>query len=278
MDKIKNQDVLKTCQDTVNLVYGQEKIDLKHHKWIQKTITLIENGKIRVARKQNNKWIINEWVKKAILLYFKIQEIQTIEIGPFEFHDKIPLKNDFKNKNIRVVPHAIVRYGSFVNKNVVLMPSYVNIGAYIDSGTMIDTWATIGSCAQIGKNVHISGGVGIGGVLEPIQSSPVIIEDNCFIGSRCIIVEGVKINKEAVIGAGVVLTSSTKIIDVSGSKKVYYHAEIPERSVVIPGTYKKEFKAGEFFVPCALIIGKRKESTNKKTSLNAVLRDFEIST
>ena len=278
MNEIKNQDVLKTCQDTVNLVYGQEKIDLKHHKWVQKTITLIEKGAIRVARKQNNKWIINEWVKKAILLYFKIQEIQTIEIGPFEFHDKIPLKNDFKNKNIRVVPHAIVRYGSFVNKNVVLMPSYVNIGAYIDSGTMIDTWATIGSCAQIGKNVHISGGVGIGGVLEPIQSSPVIIEDNCFIGSRCIIVEGVKINKEAVIGAGVVLTSSTKIIDVSGSKKIYYHAEIPERSVVIPGTYKKEFKAGEFSVPCALIIGKRKESTNKKTSLNAVLRDFEIST
>ena len=278
MDKIKNQDVLKTCQDTVNLVYSQEKIDLKDHKWIQKTITLIENGKIRVAKKQNNKWIINEWVKKAILLYFKIQEIQTIEIGPFEFHDKIPLKKDFKNKHIRVVPHAIVRYGSFVNKNVVLMPSYVNIGAYIDSGTMIDTWATIGSCAQIGKNVHISGGVGIGGVLEPIQSSPVIIEDNCFIGSRCIIVEGVKINKEAVIGAGVILTSSTKIIDVSGSKKVYYHAEIPERSVVIPGTYKKNFKAGEFSVPCALIIGKRKESTNKKTSLNAVLRDFEIST
>ncbi|RPG57946.1 MAG: 2,3,4,5-tetrahydropyridine-2,6-dicarboxylate N-succinyltransferase [Flavobacteriales bacterium TMED191] len=278
MDKIKNQDVLKTCQETVNLVYSQEKIDLKHHKWIQKTITLIENGKIRVAKKQNNKWIINEWVKKAILLYFKIQEIQTIEIGPFEFHDKIPLKKDFKNKHIRVVPHAIVRYGSFVNKNVVLMPSYVNIGAYIDSGTMIDTWATIGSCAQIGKNVHISGGVGIGGVLEPIQSSPVIIEDNCFIGSRCIIVEGVKINKEAVIGAGVILTSSTKIIDVSGSKKVYYHAEIPERSVVIPGTYKKDFKAGEFSVPCALIIGKRKESTNKKTSLNAVLRDFEIST
>ena len=278
MDKIKNQEVLKTCQEVVNKAYSLEKIDDKEQAWIKKTIEFIEKGQVRVATKKKNEWIINEWVKKAILLYFKIQEIKTIEIGPLEFYDKIPLKKGFKNKNVRVVPHAIVRYGSFVNKNVVLMPSYVNIGAYIDSGTMIDTWATIGSCAQIGKNVHISGGVGIGGVLEPIQGNPVIIEDNCFIGSRYIVVEGVKIKKEAVLGAGVVLTSSTKIIDVTGSKKVYHHAEIPERSVVIPGTYQKKFKAGEFSVPCALIIGKRKESTDKKTSLNAVLRDFEIST
>ena len=278
MDKMKNQEVLKTCQEVINEVYDLEKIDNKQQVWIKKTIELIESGQVRVATKQKNEWIINEWVKKAILLYFKIQKIKTIEIGPLEFYDKIPLKRGFENKNVRVVPHAIVRYGAFVNKNVVLMPSYVNIGAYIDSGTMIDTWATIGSCAQIGKNVHISGGVGIGGVLEPIQANPVIIEDNCFIGSRCIVVEGVKIHKEAVLGAGVVLTSSTKIIDVTGSKKVYFHAEIPERSVVIPGTYQKKFKAGEFSVPCALIIGKRKESTDKKTSLNAVLRDFEIST
>ena len=278
MNKLKNKEAVKICQEAVNAVYGRTKIDTKHQFLIKKTIELIENGQVRVATKQKHKWIINDWVKKAILLYFKIQEIETIEIGPLEFYDKIPLKKGFKNKNVRVVPHAIVRYGSFVNKNVILMPSYVNIGAYIDEGTMIDTWATIGSCAQIGKNVHISGGVGIGGVLEPIQAKPVIIEDNCFIGSRCIVVEGVEIKKEAVLGAGVVLTSSTKIIDVTGSKKVYYHAEIPERSVVIPGSYQKKFKAGEFSVPCALIIGKRKESTDKKTSLNAVLRDFKIST
>ena len=278
MDKMKNQEILKTYQKVINEVYDLETIDKKHQVWIKKTIKLIENGQVRVATKQKNEWIINEWVKKAILLYFKIQEIKTIEIGPLEFYDKIPLKRGFENKNVRVVPHAIVRYGAFVNKNVVLMPSYVNIGAYIDSGTMIDTWATIGSCAQIGKNVHISGGVGIGGVLEPIQANPVIIEDNCFIGSRCIIVEGVRVKKEAVLGAGVVLTQSTRIIDVSGSSEVYHKAEIPERSVVIPGTYSKKFNAGTFGVPCALIIGKRKKSTDKKTSLNQVLREFEIPT
>jgi len=204
--------------------------------------------------------------------------METIEIGPFEFHDKIPLKKGFAKKKIRVVPHAIARYGSFINKNVILMPSYINIGAYIGSGTLVDTWATIGSCAQIGKNVHISGGVGVGGVLEPIQSEPVIIEDNCFIGSRCIIVEGVRVKKEAVLGAGVILTGSTKIIDVSGKKKKYYNQEIPERSVVIPGTYQKKFPAGNFSIPCALIIGKRKASTNKKTTLNQALREFNIST
>ena len=213
-----------------------------------------------------------------VLLRFKTQKMKTIEIGPFEFHDKIPLKKNFKKQKVRVVPHAIIRYGSYVNQNVIIMPSYINIGAYVDSGTMIDTWATIGSCAQIGKNVHVSGGVGIGGVLEPLQANPVIIEDNCFIGSRCIIVEGVRVNKEAVLGAGVILTQSTKIIDVTNEKEIIYKGEVPERSVVIPGTYPKKFNAGTFSTPCALIIGKRKESTDKKTSLNQVLREFKIST
>ena len=265
-------------ENKINKLFNQKQLDLKDKKYITNIIENLDNGIIRICEYNQGEWNTNAWLKKAILLYFKIRKIETIEIGPFEFCDKIPLKKGFEEKKIRAVPHAIVRHGAFVNKNVVLMPSYVNIGAYIDSGTMIDTWATIGSCAQIGKNVHISGGVGIGGVLEPLQSNPVIVEDNCFIGSRCIIVEGVRVKKEAVLGAGVVLTQSTKIIDVSGSNEVYHKAEIPERSVVIPGTYSKKFNAGTFGVPCALIIGKRKKSTDKKTSLNQVLREFKIPT
>ena len=262
----------------INYLFTKTELDIKDKKYITTIIEKLDKGIIRICEYNNGEWHTNAWIKKAILLYFKIQEVKTIEIGPFEFCDKIPLKKGFKEKQIRAVPHAIVRHGAFVNNNVILMPSYVNIGAYIDTGSMVDTWATIGSCAQVGKNVHISGGVGIGGVLEPLQANPVTIEDNCFIGSRCVIVEGVRVKKEAVLGAGVVLTQSTKIIDVSGQKKTYYQAEIPERSVVIPGTYPKKFKSGTFGVPCALIIGKRKKSTDKKTSLNQVLRDFKIST
>lgn len=243
---------------------------------IRNIIEEVDKGRVRVAYKENNKWIVNDWVKKAIILYFPIQEMKTIEVGPMEFHDKMELKSNYKELGVRVVPHAIARYGAFLAKGVILMPSYVNIGAYVDSGTMIDTWATVGSCAQIGKNVHLSGGVGIGGVLEPIQASPVIIEDDVFIGSRSIVVEGVKIEKEAVLGANVVITASTKIIDVSGEKPVEYKALIPSRSVVIPGSINKKFPAGEYAVPCALIIGKRKESTNKKTSLNDALRTFNV--
>ena len=243
---------------------------------IRNIIEEVDKGRVRVAYHENNKWIVNNWVKKAIILYFPIQEMKTIEIGPMEFHDKMELKSNYKELGVRVVPHAIARYGAFLAKGVIMMPSYVNIGAYVDSGTMIDTWATVGSCAQIGKNVHLSGGVGIGGVLEPIQASPVIVEDDVFIGSRSIVVEGVKIEKEAVLGANVVITASTKIIDVSGEKPVEYKALIPSRSVVIPGSINKKFPSGEYAVPCALIIGKRKESTNKKTSLNDALRTFNV--
>ena len=243
---------------------------------IRNIIEEVDKGRVRVAYKENDKWIVNDWVKKAIILYFPIQEMKTIEVGPMEFHDKMELKTNYKELGVRVVPHAIARYGAYLAKGVIMMPSYVNIGAYVDSGTMIDTWATVGSCAQIGKNVHLSGGVGIGGVLEPIQASPVIIEDDVFIGSRSIVVEGVKIEKEAVLGANVVITASTKIIDVSGKKPVEYKALIPSRSVVIPGSINKKFPAGEYAVPCALIIGKRKESTNKKTSLNDALRTFNV--
>jgi len=243
---------------------------------IRNIIEEVDKGRVRVAYKENNKWIVNDWVKKAIILYFPIQEMKTIEVGPMEFHDKMELKSNYKELGVRVVPHAIARYGAFLAKGVIMMPSYVNIGAYVDSGTMIDTWATVGSCAQIGKNVHLSGGVGIGGVLEPIQASPVIVEDDVFIGSRSIVVEGVKIEKEAVLGANVVITASTKIIDVSGEKPVEYKALIPSRSVVIPGSINKKFPSGEYAVPCALIIGKRKESTNKKTSLNDALRTFNV--
>ena len=243
---------------------------------IEKVIDLLDKGEIRVAEKINNEWVTNEWIKKAVVLYFPTRKMQTIEVGPFEFHDKMKLKSDYSNKGVRVVPHAIARYGSYIGKNVIMMPSYVNIGAYVDSGTMVDTWATVGSCAQIGKNVHLSGGVGIGGVLEPLQASPVIIEDNAFIGSRCIIVEGARVGKEAVLGANVVITKSTKIIDVTHSKPVEYKGYVPERKVVIPGTYKKSFKSGDYQVPCALIIGERKESTDLKTSLNQVLREHDL--
>ncbi|MDG1973612.1 MAG: 2,3,4,5-tetrahydropyridine-2,6-dicarboxylate N-succinyltransferase [Flavobacteriaceae bacterium] len=244
---------------------------------VKSVIESLDKGEIRVAEPTNNGWVVNEWIKKAVILYFPIQKMKTVEIGPFEFHDKIPLKNNYAKKGIRVVPHAIARFGAYISKGVILMPSYVNIGSYIDEGSMIDTWATVGSCAQIGKNVHISGGVGIGGVLEPLQASPVIIEDNAFIGSRCIVVEGVKVGKEAVLGANVVLTGSTKIIDVTGDNPKEIKGEVPKRSVVIPGSYTKKFTAGNFQVPCALIIGKRKESTDKKTSLNNALRDYNVS-
>lgn len=244
---------------------------------IREVINLLDSGKLRVAEPTEKGWQVNEWVKKAVVLYFPIQKMETLEAGIFEYHDKIPLKKDYESKGIRVVPNAVARHGAFISKGVILMPSYVNIGSYVDEGTMVDTWATVGSCAQIGKNVHLSGGVGIGGVLEPLQASPVIIEDGAFIGSRCIIVEGARIEKEAVLGANVVLTASTKIIDVTGETPVELKGYVPERSVVIPGSYTKKFPAGDFQVPCALIIGKRKESTDKKTSLNDALREYNVS-
>ncbi len=243
---------------------------------IEEILALIDEGNLRCAEPTENGWQVNEWVKKAVVLYFPIRQMETIEVGPFEFHDKMALKSNYAKKGVRVVPHAIARYGSYVSRGVIMMPSYVNIGAYVDEGTMVDTWATVGSCAQIGKNVHLSGGVGIGGVLEPLQASPVIIEDNCFIGSRCIVVEGVHVEKEAVLGANVVLTMSTKIIDVTEDEPIEYKGKVPSRSVVIPGSFTKKFPSGEYQVPCALIIGKRKESTDKKTSLNNVLREFEV--
>ena len=246
-------------------------------KKIREVIENLDKGKLRVAEKKGDKWITHEWIKKSVILYFAIQKMETTKAGPLEFHDKINLKNNYSERNIRVVPHAVARYGSYISEGVILMPSFVNIGAYVDKGTMVDTWATVGSCAQIGKNVHLSGGVGIGGVLEPLQASPVIIEDNVFVGSRCIVVEGVHVKKEAVLGANVVLTKSTKIFDVSKKEAVEIKGFIPERSVVIPGSYKKNFNAGEFNVPCALIIGERKESTDKKTSLNDVLREHGVS-
>ena len=243
---------------------------------IRKVVELLDKGVLRVAEPKGNDWQVNEWVKKAVVMYFPIQKMKTIEVGPFEFHDKMKLKTNYAELGVRVVPHAVSRYGAFLAKGVIMMPSYVNIGAYVDSGTMVDTWATVGSCAQIGKNVHLSGGVGIGGVLEPLQAAPVIIEDDCFIGSRCIVVEGIRVKKEAVLGANVVLTKSTKIIDVSGAEPIEYKGEVPERSVVIPGSYTKEFPAGKYNVPCALIIGKRKASTDLKTSLNDALREYNV--
>ena len=243
---------------------------------IKSVIEAVDKGELRVAAPTEQGWVVNEWVKQAILLYFGIQPMQTWTMPPFEFHDKMLLKKDYAAHGVRAVPHAIARYGSFLGKNVVLMPSYVNIGAYVDEGTMVDTWATVGSCAQIGKQVHLSGGVGIGGVLEPLQASPVIIEDGCFIGSRCIVVEGVHVEKEAVLGANVVLTQSTKIIDVSGASPIEYKGRVPARSVVIPGSYTKSFPAGDYQVSCALIIGQRKASTDLKTSLNDALRDFNV--
>ena len=244
---------------------------------VREVVKELDLGKIRVAEPAEGGWKVNKWIKKAVVMYFPIQKMETIEVGPFEFHDKIPLKKNYAEKGVRVVPHAVAREGAFIAPGAILMPSYVNIGAYVDSGTMVDTWATVGSCAQIGKNVHLSGGVGIGGVLEPLQAAPVIIEDDCFIGSRCIVVEGVHVEKEAVLGANVVLTGSTKIIDVTGETPVEMKGRVPARSVVIPGSYTKKFPAGEFQVPCALIIGKRKESTDKKTSLNNALRENNVS-
>ena len=243
---------------------------------IRSVIDQLDQGILRVAEPTDNGWQVNEWIKKAVVLYFPIQKMETIGAGPLEFHDKIPLKTGYKEKGIRVVPHAVARRGAYISSGTILMPSYVNIGAYVDEGSMVDTWATVGSCAQIGKNVHLSGGVGIGGVLEPLQAAPVIIEDNAFIGSRCIVVEGVRVEKEAVLGANVVLTASTKIIDVTGPKPKEGKRIVPARSVVIPGSYTKAFAAGDYQVPCALIIGKRKESTNKKTSLNNALREYNV--
>ncbi|MFN8297041.1 MAG: 2,3,4,5-tetrahydropyridine-2,6-dicarboxylate N-succinyltransferase [Chitinophagales bacterium] len=269
MDEI--QQIIENAWNDRNLLQDATTLNA-----INEVITLLDTGKLRVAEPVAGGWKVNDWVKKAVILYFPTQKMETIEVGPFEFHDKIPLKKNYAALGVRVVPHAIARKGAFIEKGVVMMPSYVNIGAYVDSGTMVDTWATVGSCAQIGKNVHLSGGVGIGGVLEPVQAAPVIIEDNCFIGSRCIVVEGVRVEAEAVLGANVVLTMSTKIIDVSGSEPKEYRGVVPARSVVIPGTIPKEFPAGTYQVPCALIIGKRKESTDTKTSLNDALRDFNV--
>jgi len=249
----------------------------EHSNAVRAVVDAIDKGSLRVAEPSTSGWTVNEWVKQAILMYFAIQPMQTWEIPPFEFHDKMLLKQHFKEMGVRAVPPAVARYGAYIAKNVVLMPSYVNIGAFVDEGTMVDTWATVGSCAQIGKNVHLSGGVGIGGVLEPLQAAPVIIEDGCFIGSRCIVVEGVIVEREAVLGANVVLTQSTKIIDVSGNTPREYIGRVPSRSVVIPGNYVKKFPAGEYGVSCALIIGQRKASTDLKTSLNNALREFNVS-
>ncbi|MCX8481441.1 MAG: 2,3,4,5-tetrahydropyridine-2,6-dicarboxylate N-succinyltransferase [Sediminibacterium sp.] len=263
---------IQQCWDDRTLLQEQKNV-----AQLNQIIDLIDKGKLRVANNETGVWKVNQWVKQAILLYFSTQKMQTWELAPFEFYDKMLLKKNYKELGVRAVPHAVARYGAYIAPNVVLMPSYVNIGAYIDENTMVDTWATVGSCAQIGKNVHLSGGVGIGGVLEPLQANPVIIEDGCFIGSRCIVVEGVQICKEAVLGANVVITQSTKIIDVSNEIPIEHKGIVPERSVVIPGSYLKKFPAGEYNVGCALIIGKRKESTDLKTSLNNALRDFNIS-
>ncbi len=266
-------------KELISAAWGNREL-LKENQYadaVRSVIEEIDKGRLRVATPADDKWVVNEWVKQTILMYFGIQKMQTWSLEPFEFYDKMLLKKNYKDLGVRAVPHAVARYGAYIAKNVVLMPSYVNIGAYVDEGTMVDTWATVGSCAQIGKGVHLSGGVGIGGVLEPLQASPVIIEDGSFIGSRCIVVEGVHVEKEAVLGANVVLTQSTKIIDVSSSEPKEYKGRIPARSVVIPGSYSKKFPAGEYNVSCALIIGQRKPSTDLKTSLNDALRDFNIS-
>jgi 2,3,4,5-tetrahydropyridine-2-carboxylate N-succinyltransferase len=265
-------------QEIIEKIWNERSL-LKNHdaqNSIKEVIEQLDQGEIRVAEKQENGWKVNEWVKKAVLLYFPIMHNKKIDAGPFEYYDKIALKVNFENLGVRVVPNAVARYGSYLAKGVILMPSYVNIGAYVDENTMVDTWATVGSCAQIGKNVHLSGGVGIGGVLEPVQAAPVIIEDGCFIGSRCIVVEGVRVEKEAVLGANVVLTMSTKIIDVTENIPKEHKGVVPSRSVVIPGSYTKKFPAGDYNVPCALIIGKRKESTDLKTSLNDALREHHV--
>lgn len=265
------KEIIEKAWDNRSLLSEKTTLDA-----IEAVIAQLDKGTLRVAEPTEDGWIVNDWVKKAVILYFPTQKMETIEVGPFEYHDKIPLKRDYAAQGVRVVPNAVARYGAFLERGVVMMPSYVNIGAYVGSGTMVDTWATVGSCAQIGKDVHLSGGVGIGGVLEPVQAAPVIIEDGCFLGSRCIVVEGVRLEKEVVLGANVVLTMSTKIIDVSGPEPIEYRGFVPARSVVIPGTIPKEFPAGIFQVPCALIIGKRKASTDLKTSLNDALRDFSV--
>jgi 2,3,4,5-tetrahydropyridine-2,6-dicarboxylate N-succinyltransferase len=251
--------------------------DTQVHRDIEQVIEALDKGQLRVCEKTEEGWKTNEWIKKAVILYFPTRNMRRMDAGPMEFYDKMELKKNYESLGVRVVPHAVARYGAYLAKGVILMPSYVNIGAFVDEGTLVDTWATVGSCAQVGKNVHLSGGVGLGGVLEPVQASPVIIEDNCFIGSRCIVVEGVVVEKEAVLGANVVLTQSTKIIDVTGHEPVEYRSRVPARSVVIPGSYTKKFPAGEYQVPCALIIGQRKESTDKKTSLNSALREYNVS-
>lgn len=269
---------MKDLKNLINEVWeDREMLKLSNIRdRIREVVALLDTGELRVAEPSNDGWIVNEWVKKAVILYFPIQKMEKITNGPFEYHDKIALKKDFDKLGVRVVPDGIARYGSYLAPGVIMMPSYVNIGAYVGSGTMVDTWATVGSCAQIGENVHLSGGVGIGGVLEPVQAAPVIIEDNCFIGSRCIVVEGVRVEKEAVLGANVVITKSTKIIDVSGDEPKEYKGVVPSRSVVIPGSYTKHFPAGDYQVPCALIIGKRKATTDKKTSLNDALREYDV--
>ena len=244
---------------------------------IREVVDLLDAGQLRIAQKDADGWHVNQWLKKAVILYFPINQMSTIECPPFQFHDKVPLKKDYAAQQVRVVPHAVARHGAYLAPGVVLMPSYVNIGAYVDSGTMVDTWATVGSCAQIGKNVHLSGGVGIGGVLEPVQAAPVIIEDHCFIGSRCIVVEGVIVEEEAVLGANTVITASTHIIDVTGPSPITLKGRVPARSIVIPGSYTKHFPAGDYQVNCALIIGHRSQSTDKKTSLNNALREYGVS-
>jgi 2,3,4,5-tetrahydropyridine-2-carboxylate N-succinyltransferase len=263
--------IIEQAWNNRELLKKQETVDA-----VNNTISDLDAGILRVASLENCNWVVHEWVKKGVILYFLIRKMALTEVGQFQFHDKIPLKRDYDALGIRVVPPAVARYGSFIASGVILMPSYVNIGAYIDSGTMVDTWATVGSCAQIGKNCHLSGGVGIGGVLEPVQAAPVIIEDNCFLGSRCIVVEGVRIGSEAVLGANVVITASTRIIDVTGESPIELKGYVPSGSVVIPGTLPKKFPAGEYQVPCALIIGKRKPSTDLKTSLNQALREFDV--
>jgi 2,3,4,5-tetrahydropyridine-2-carboxylate N-succinyltransferase len=271
---------MKELQNTIEEAWDNRELlkETRVREAVEEVVESLDKGKVRVSEPADEGgWVTNEWVKKAVILYFPLRQMEVMEAGVLEFHDKIPLKKNYREQGIRVVPHAVARYGSYISPEVILMPSYVNIGAYVDKGTLVDTWATVGSCAQVGKNVHLSGGVGLGGVLEPIQASPVIIEDDVFVGSRSIVVEGVRIEKEAVLGANVVLTASTRIIDVSGDSPVEYKGRIPARSVVIPGSYTKEFPAGSYQVPCALVIGKRKESTDKKTSLNDALRTFEVS-
>ncbi len=269
---------MKEIQERIEKAWDNRELlkEVETQNTIREVVDLLDSGKLRVAEPAADGWQVNEWIKKAVVLYFPIQKMETLEAGIFEYHDKIPLKRGYEAKGIRVVPNAVARHGAYISPGTILMPSYVNIGAHVDEGTMVDTWATVGSCAQIGKNVHLSGGVGIGGVLEPLQAAPVIIEDNAFIGSRCIVVEGVRVETEAVLGANVVLTASTKIIDVTGDTPVERKGLVPARSVVIPGSYTKKFPSGNYNVPCALIIGKRKESTNKKTSLNDALREYDV--